>query len=334
MTADDMRRHRVLLVDDIDPDATARLAQAVEVVRPRDPSAAALREAIVTADGVLVRTTPLPRAVLERAGRLRVIAKHGAGVDAIDVGYASERGIVVANVPGANAPAVAEFALAAILLLLKPLRAGGEWLRESPEPAANMVVAAAAAGLVGHEVGTGTVCLLGWGEIGRRVGVGLRALGTRVLVHDPVVAAEEIRATGAEPVGSLAELLPEAQVLSLHVPLIPSTRAIIGAAELAAMPRGAVLVNTARGGIVDEIALAEAVRTGRLAGAAIDVFAQEPPPPDHPLLRMREVVCTPHIAGATVDSLRRMAEGSVDAVLAALDGRVPAAVVNPVVLSR
>jgi D-3-phosphoglycerate dehydrogenase len=333
MAADERPRCRVLLVDDIEPHATARLARTVEVVRPRDSSEAALREAIVEADGALVRTTPLPRTVLERAERLRVIAKHGVGVDAIDVAYASERGIVVANVPGANAPAVAEFALTAILLLLKPLRAGAEWLRERPADS-NMVVAAAAAGLIGREAGNSTVALLGWGDIGRRVGAGLLALGTRVLVHDPVVDAAEIRAAGAEPVASLAELLPEAQVLSLHVPLTPATRSIIGARELAAMPRGAALVNTARGGIVDELALAEAIRRGHLAGAAIDVFAEEPPPRDHPLLRMPEAICTPHIAGATVDSLRRMAEGSVDAILAVLDGRVPAAVVNPAVLPR
>ena len=334
MAADERPRRRVLLVDDIEPHATARLARTVEVVRPRDSSEAALREAIVDADGALVRTTPLPRTVLERAERLLVIAKHGVGVDAIDVAYASERGIVVANVPGANAPAVAEFALTAILLLLKPLRAGAEWLRESPAGESNMVVAAAAEGLIGREAGNSTVALLGWGDIGRRVGAGLLALGTRVLVHDPVVDAAEVSAAGAEPVASLAELLPEAQVLSLHVPLTLATRSIIGAAELAAMPRGASLVNTARGGIVDELALAEAIREGHLAGAAIDVFAEEPPPLDHPLLWMPEVICTPHIAGATVDSLRRMAEGSVDAILAVLDGRVPAAVVNPDVLPR
>jgi len=332
--AADAPRRRVLLVDDIEPRATARLARTTEVVRPSDSSEAALREAIVDADGALVRTTPLPRTVLAHADKLRVIAKHGVGVDAIDVAYATERGVVVANVPGANAPAVAEFALTAILLLLKPLRAGAEWLRESPTGDANMVVAAAAGGLIGREAGNSTVALLGWGDIGRRVGAGLLALGTRVLVHDPVVDAAAIRAAGAEPVASLAELLPEAQVLSLHVPLTPATRSIIGAAELAAMPRGAALVNTARGGIVDEIALAAAIRDGHLAGAAIDVFAEEPPSLDHPLLWMPEVICTPHIAGATVDSLRRMAEGSVDAVLAVLQGREPLSVVNPTVLSR
>jgi len=332
--AADAPRLRVLLVDDIEPGATSRLALTAEVLRPAGTSEAALGEAIADVEGVLVRTTPLPRAVLERATRLRVIAKHGVGVDAIDVAYATERGIVVANVPGANAPAVAEFALTAILLLLKPLRAGAEWLRESTGGEANLVVAAAAEGLIGREAGNSTVALLGWGDIGRRVGAGLLALGTRVLVHDPVVDAAEIRAAGAEPVASLAELLPEAQVLSLHVPLTPATRSIVGAAELAAMPRGAALVNTARGGIIDEIALAAAIRDGHLAGAAIDVFAEEPPPPDHPLLSMPEVICTPHIAGATIDSLRRMADGSVDVVLAVLDGRVPTAVVNPTVLSR
>jgi phosphoglycerate dehydrogenase-like enzyme len=334
MAADGAWRRRVLLVDDIEPGATARLARAVEVVRPGEASEDAVAAAIVDADGVIVRTTPLPRAVLERARSLRVIAKHGVGVDAIDVDYASERGIVVANVPGANAPAVAEFTLAAILLLLKPLRAGAEWLREGRGAEGNMVVAAGAGGLIGREAGTSTVALLGFGEIGRRVAAGLLALGTRVVVHDPVVAAAEIRAAGAEPVDSLAELLAEAQVLSLHVPLNDATRGLIGAAELTAMPAGASLVNTARGGIVDESALAAAIRDGHLAGAAVDVFASEPPPPDHPLLSLPQVICTPHIAGVTVDSLRRMADGAVDAALAVLEGRAPASVVNPGALSR
>jgi D-3-phosphoglycerate dehydrogenase len=283
---------------------------------------------------VLVRTTPLSRETLERAERLQVIAKHGAGVDAIDVKYASERGIVVANVPGANGPAVAEFTLANILLLLKPLRAGAEWLRSGPAADANMVVAATAGGLVGREVGSSTIALLGWGEVGRRVGIALRALGARVLVLDPVVPEEVVRGAGAEPVESLGRLLPEAEVLSVHVPLTTATRGIIGAAELAAMPSGAAVVNTARGGVVDEAALAEAIRGGHLRGAAIDVFEQEPPPLNHPLLWMDGVTCTPHIAGSTVESLRRMAEGSVDAILAVFEGGVPASVVNPAVLAR
>jgi D-3-phosphoglycerate dehydrogenase len=327
MTAKEAGRRRVLLADDIDPHATARLAQEAELVRPRDGSVEALREAIRSPEGVLVRTTPLSRETLERAERLQVIAKHGAGVDAIAVEYASERGIVVANVPGANGPAVAEFTLANILLLLKPLRAGAEWLRSGPAADANMVVAATAGGLVGREVGSSTIALLGWGEVGRRVGIALRALGARVLVLDPVVPAEEVRAAGAEPVES-----PE--VLSVHLPLTTATRGIIGAAELAAMPFGAAVVNTARGGVVDEAALAEAIRDGHLRGAAIDVFDQEPPPLNHPLLSMDEVICTPHIAGSTVESLRRMAEGSVDAILAVFEGGVPASVVNPAVLAR
>jgi phosphoglycerate dehydrogenase-like enzyme len=327
-------RHRVLLADDIAPTATARLGREFDLVRPDDGSDAALERAITTVEAVVVRTTPLPRATLERAGRLRVIAKHGVGVDAIDVEYASERGIVVANVPGANGPAVAEFTLTAILLMLKPLRAGAEWLRQGPTADANLVVAATAGGLIGREVAECTVGLLGWGGIGRRVGGALTALGARIVVHDPIVGAAEIRAAGVEVAGSLGELLPEAEVLSIHVPLTAATRGIIGAAELAAMPVGSALVNTARGGIVDEEALAAAIRAGRMSGAAIDVFEREPPSPDHPLLALPQVTCTPHIAGATDGSLRRMADGAADAVFAVLAGRAPASVVNPAVLSR
>jgi D-3-phosphoglycerate dehydrogenase len=303
MGAEAAGRPRVLLADEIDPAAAERLGRSAELVRPGSDG---IEAAIADVDAVIVRTSPLPRATLEAAGRLRVIAKHGVGVDAIDVAYAGERGIVVANVPGANAPAVAEFTVLSILSLLKPI----------------------AAGRGGAEVGGRTVAVIGWGDIGRRVGAALGALDARVQVFDPAVDEETILAAGAESVGSLAALLPAAEVLTLHLPLTARTRGLIGGAELAAMPAGAFLVNTARGGIVDEEALAAAVASGQIAGAAVDVFVTEPPPADHPLLALDQVVCTPHLAGSTAESLRRMAQGAVDAVLAVLAGERPAHVVE------
>jgi len=326
MAAELEGRPRVLLADEIEKRAAERLARTAELVRPAGEP---LETAIADVEAVIVRTTPLPRATLEAALRLRVIAKHGVGVDAIDVAYASERGIVVANVPAANAPAVAEFALLAILSLLKPAARGATWLRRDGGGKGSMVAAAGAGGLGGREVGGRTVAILGWGEIGRRVGTALLGLGARVLAFDPAVEDGTVRAAGGEPAASLTELLAEAEILSIHVPLNDATRGLIGAEELAAMPPGALLVNTARGGVVDEAALAAAIERGHLAGAAIDVFATEPPPPDHPLLRLDEVVCTPHLAGTTEESLRRMAEGAVDAVLAVLAGERPAHVVAP-----
>jgi D-3-phosphoglycerate dehydrogenase / 2-oxoglutarate reductase len=328
------RRRRVLIADEIDPAETARLASAAELVRPADGSAAALVAAIGDADAIVVRTTPVPAELLAAAPRLRVVAKHGVGVDAIDLAAATARGVIVSYGPGVNAPAVAESALTAILTLLKPARAGAAWLRAGVPADTNLVVAASRAGLVGREVASVRVGILGWGQIGRRVGGAVLALGGNVVAHDPAVAIDASEYPGIEVAADLDDLLAVADVLSLHIPLTAATRHLIGARELAKLPPGAALVNTARGGIVDEAALAASVRDGHLAGAAIDVFETEPPPPDHPLLTLDAVLCTPHVAGSSAETLRRMAANAVDSVLAVLDGGIPPAVANPEVLSR
>jgi D-3-phosphoglycerate dehydrogenase len=328
------RRPRVLLVDPIDPRAVARLSRGVDVFELQPRTTPALLEALAEVDGAIVRTTPLPRAVLAGAPLLRVVAKHGVGVDAIDLAYATERGIVVCHAPGANAPAVAEFVLTSILLLLKPVLAGRAWLRAGPPVEGALVVAAQRAGLVGRELAGVTVGVVGWGDIGRRVGGAVRALGGRVVAYDPLLTGDIAKPGGPDIAASLDALLERADVVTLHVPLMPETRGLIGARELALMPPGAALVNAARGGVVDEAALADAIRGGHLSGAAVDVFVDEPPGVDHPLLRLDGVVCTPHVAGSTGEALERMAQAAVDAVLAVLDGDVPVAVANPEVLGR
>lgn len=333
MAAEQRDRRSVLVIDPIDPAAERQLAQTARLIRPEGLDPPQLRVAIGTASGAIVRTTPLPRAVLSAANQLRVIAKHGVGVDAIDVAYATERGIVVARASGANAAAVAEFAIAAILLTLKPIVSGSKWLRHAALEGP-LVVAAERAGLVGHEISSQLIGVVGWGQIGRRVASAVEALGGTVLVYDPPAQMESSPAEGVRFADDLFELLRLADVVTVHVPLTSSTSSLIGARELALMKSTAALINTSRGGVVDEAALASAITQRRLRAAVIDVFEHEPPGKEHPLFALDDVICTPHIAGITAEALRRMAAAAVAAVLDVLGGYEPAVVANPDVLPR
>lgn len=325
-------RARVAIVDPIARSAERRLVERVDAVRPAGPGSGALRAALAGASGAIVRTTPLPREVLEGAPDLRVIAKHGTGVDSIDLEYASERGIVVARAGGANAPAVAEFALAAILLTCKPILAGARWLSRGAPPG-SLVVSAERAGLVGREISEQCVGIVGWGAIGRRVGAAVAALGGSVIAYDPAVqaVASHVQA-GVRFADDLPSLLRESDVVTVHVPLLRETRSLVGAAELGLMRPGAAIVNTSRGGVVDELALADAIGRGHLRCAVVDVHEREPPRPDDPLLQLENVICTPHIAGITHEALRRMGDAAAGAVLDVLGGRTPRDVANPEVL--
>lgn len=325
-------RPLVTVVDPIHPQSEQRLAELYRLQRPADRGVDALFASLADASGLIVRTTPISRGMLDAAPGLRVVAKHGTGTDSIDVRHATERGIVVTRTGGANGAAVAEFALTAILLLCKAIIPGARWLRDS-SPAAPLVVSAERAGLVGRELSETVVGVVGWGAIGRRVGTSIAALGGSVVAYDPVAdtnpdASDSIRFTKALPM-----LLCEVDVLTVHVPLTAETRGLIGAPELALMPRGGALVNTARGGVVDETALADAIESGHVRAAVIDVFEREPPGPEDRLTQLDQVVCTPHIAGTTSGTLRRMGDAAVDAVIDVLSGRRPADVANPEVFA-
>lgn len=317
---------RVLVVGHVHEAGLARLrASGLEVVTLDERATAALPEALAEAQAVIVRTAALPGPLIAAAPRLRVIAKHGVGYDNIDVVAATARRIPVTVTATANAVSVAEFAFAQMLHLAKPsaqmdaaLRAG-DW--------------AARTRLLPIELAGKTLLVVGFGRIGSRVARRALAFEMRVLVVDPFVSPERIRSQGCEPAVSLEAALPEADIVTLHCPLGPETRGLIGAAQLALLRPHACLVNTARGGLVDEAALVAALHAGRLAGAALDVMAHEPPAADDPLLGAPRLLLSPHVAGVTRESTLRMALEAADNVLAALDGRLdPAVVVNPEVL--
>ncbi|MBD0289649.1 MAG: C-terminal binding protein [Thermoleophilia bacterium] len=254
-------------------------------------------------DALLVQFAPVGRRALRAADGLAAIVRYGVGVDNIDTDAADAAGVAVGRVPDYCVDEVADHTIAlllavdrAIVTLADETRAGG-WDYRRAGPVRRL------RGL--------TLGLVGFGRIARAVAERGRALGLRLAASDPAVADEEVRAAGAEPL-SLADLLPRADIVSLHVPLTPSTRGLLGERELALLPRGAVVLNTARGELVDEDALAAALAEGRLRGAGIDVLAVEPPPADHPLRRVRGVVLTPHAAwyseSAVLDLRRKAVE--------------------------
>jgi phosphoglycerate dehydrogenase-like enzyme len=320
----------VLVVDRIDAEAERRLARSAEILRPAADDVAALAAAARDADAIIVRTSRLPAEVLAAGAGLRVVGKHGVGLDNIDVPFATERGIVVIHTPAANAIAVAEFTLACMLVLLRPIAEGRAALRSGAFSGNQSLVAQLeGAGLLGGELSDRRIGVVGWGTIGRRVGAVLAALGAVVLVHDPYVSADGIRASGGTPTRTLDELLVGSDIVTVHVPATPATASLLGERELGLMKPHAILINTSRGSVVDEEALAATLRENRLRAAAVDVYSAEPPSPDHPLLGLENALCTPHMAGATVESTRRMANEVVDGVLAVLAGRTPPGVANP-----
>jgi phosphoglycerate dehydrogenase-like enzyme len=259
---------------------------------------------------------PLSGDDVRRATRCRLIHKLGAGVNTIDVGAASERGIAVANMPGANAPSVAEGTVLLMLAALRRLpeldratRAGAGW---PTDPGLGETV---------RDIGGGTVGLVGYGNVAQRVATIVSAMGATVL-HTST------RDRGRPGWRTLADLLAASDIVSLHLPLTPGTAGLLDGAALARMRPDAVLVNTSRGPIIDESALADALRSGRLAAAGLDVFGEEPAPPDHPLFGLPNVVVTPHVAWYTADTMRRYLAEGVENCRRLLDGRDLVNVVN------
>jgi D-3-phosphoglycerate dehydrogenase / 2-oxoglutarate reductase len=273
-------------------------------------------------DGFIAGLDQIDASVIEAAQRLKVIARYGVGVDRVDLDAATRRGIVVTNTPGANSVAVAELTIALMLALGRHLCAAnqatrcGEWPRHS------------GVGLRGKTVG-----LVGFGAIGREVASLLKAFGCRVLVSDPFLKGQASQGCGEEFV-SLDELLGTSDFVSLHASLNPTTAGMVDAVFLGKMKHGAFLINTARGELIDEDALHQALEKGGLRGAALDCFTKEPPAADHPLLRLPQVIVTPHTGSHTDEATNTMGWMSLRACLAVLRGERPPNIVNPEVYDK
>jgi D-3-phosphoglycerate dehydrogenase len=272
---------------------------------------------IAEADGFIAGLDQIDAEALKAAKRLKVIARYGVGVDRVDIAAATVHGIVVANTPGANSAAVAELAVGLMIALGRSIcqanqgTRSGQWQRYS------------GIGLRGKTVG-----LVGFGAIGREVARRLNAFGCRILTADPFVQPDAVAGESVSLV-SLDELLESSDIISLHSAVTPENAGMVGAEFLQKVKQGAWLINTARGELVDEKALQQALETGRLAGAALDCFCNEPPGPDHPLLTMPQVIATPHMGAHTDEAVNAMGRMSLAACLAVLRGERPAHIVNP-----
>jgi D-3-phosphoglycerate dehydrogenase / 2-oxoglutarate reductase len=263
---------------------------------------------------------------LARCPDLLAVSTTGAGYDTVDVPACTAAGVLVVNQAGANADAVAEHAVAMLLSLTKNIPQTDRSLRR--ERGVDREV------FKGWNAHGRTIGLVGIGEVGSRVArICGKGLEMRVLAYDPYLTAEQIEARGAAKV-DLPTLLSESRFVSIHCPLNSETRGMIGAQELAAMPAGGYVITTARGGIIDEVALASALESRHIAGAGIDVWVEEPPPLSHPLLASERVIATYHTAGVTHDSRRNMAEWNAQQVAGILRGERPPRLINPAAWER
>ncbi len=276
-----------------------------------------------TCDAIITVVQPqFTGAVLDQAPALRVIGRPGIGVDNVDLAAATARGIAVVNTPDAPTEPVAEKVVGWIIMLAHRLgpadrvaRAPGWQGREH---------------LMGNDLVGKTLGLIGVGRVGSRVaGICAEALGMRVLAYDPYASAERMSRLKVELVPHLDQLLTAADFISIHCPLTAETRGLLGEAQLRRLKRTAYVINSARFGVLDEEAFVRALREGWLAGAALDVLPSEPPPPDHPLLHMDQVLLAPHFSSFTHEGMFRMLQETADQVLAVLRGERPPNLVNP-----
>jgi D-3-phosphoglycerate dehydrogenase len=325
-------RKTVLILNTLAEAGKARLRERSDVrvvAVPIDVSRADLLALLASEprmDGMILGVQPIGPQEIAAARSLAVVARVGVGYDAIDVPALTAARIPLMITGTANSPSVAEQALYFMLAFAKrgaamdALVRDGRWMDRFKALPTDL-----------YEK---TVLVLGFGRIGSRVVRRCLANEMRVLVHDPYVDQGAIAAAGATPVADWRAVLATVDFVTLHIPKSPATAGLVGAAELAAMKPTAVLVNTARGGIVDEAALAEALTLGRIGGAGLDVLDEEPAKPSHPLFKCPNLLVAPHVAGVTVEAFARMAVQAVENVLGVFDGRINRAnVVNPDVLA-
>lgn len=306
-----------LLVQPIHPDGIAVLEAAGVATRMASaPDMATVAAEIVDADAVITRNAGLSGAAMRAAPRLKVVGNHGTGLDPVDLETARALGLPVVYTPQANVQSVAEHVIAQIMAVAKRIREADSATRHDQfdyRYTRDFV-----------ELSGKTLLILGFGAIGRRTAEIARAgFGMRILVHSPSADPAEIVRAGFETAPDLDAALARADVVSLHQRLTDRTRGMFDRKRFAAMKRGAILVNTARGALVQTGPLIEAIEAGRLRGAAMDVFETEPPPADHPLLSAAGVVLSPHIAGATEEALVRTAVQTAEQVVDVLEGREP-----------
>ena len=314
----------ILSTHALHPKASAMLAAAGELRIASAFDAATLAREATDADIVVVRA-PLPEALFSTARKLKAAIRHGAGLDMIPMDAATAAGVLVANVPGVNARSVAEHVFFAILALLRRFRSMDRDLREKGWLAGR----AHADG--NHELSGRTIGIVGLGAVGQTVGhMAAHGFGLNVVATT--------RSARAAPDGvrflPVDELARESDIVVLCCPLTPETRGLMSAERIALMKPGALLINVSRGPVIDDAALIGALRENRIGGAALDVFAEQPLPADHPYFGFDNVVITPHMAGITEESMMRMGVGAAEETVRVLQGGLPVNLRNPQAVGR
>lgn len=303
---------RVYVDGPIHEEALGMLRRTIEVV----PEGVEMGAALPEVHAVLLRTASLGVEAIERARSLRVIARHGVGVDNVAVDAAARRDIPVLITPRANLRSVAEHVFALALAVSRNLIRADRSVRDGRFASRDR--------LLGRELFGATLGVIGLGRVGGEVArMAAQGFGMRVLGYDPWLPPGRIRERDAEPAETLPDLLRACDLVTVHVPLSRETRGLLGRRELASIRPGSILIQTSRGGVVDEDALVDALRSGHLAGAGIDVYETEPPPEDHPFFSLEQVVLTPHTAALTEQAMRRMALDAAQGILDVLGGADP-----------
>jgi len=315
---------KVLFMQPIYPTGVEWLKGKVEFAEPPkdayDPES--VKRAVAEAQGVIVRVAPFTGEMVRAAPRLEVIGRYGVGVDNVDVDTATRLGIPVVYTPLGNYESVAESAIGMMLALAKKLPEADRASRSGNYQARLSFIAMELRGKV--------LGVVGLGRVGGRVAeIAGRGLEMKTVTYDPYIPQERAASLRAELVDNLDDLLRRADIVTLHTPLTPETRHLIGGRELALMKPTAFLINTARGAVVDEAALIEALREGRIAGAGLDVFEPEPPRPDNPLFAMENVILAPHVAAHTTEALGRVSLTVCQQVYKVLSGERPDFIANP-----
>lgn len=308
-----MAKWKVLITDGLDENGKEILRKSVDVTDQPGISADDLLKVVGDYDALIVRgRTKVTAAVFEAGKKLKAVGRAGVGVDNIDLVAAKAKGVTVVNSPLATTTAVAELALSMMLSVVREIARAdasmkaGKWLKKEFE---------------GAELTGKTLGVLGFGRIGAAVAKRAAAFDMKVLGYDPLIPADEIKKRGGEPM-SFDEILKQSDMITMHLPLTAESRGMLNAAAFAKMKQGVYIICAARGGVIDETALLEALNSGKVAGAALDVFTSEPPAPElAALVQHSKLVATPHIGAQTVEAQARAANDISEEILAALDGK-------------
>ena len=318
-----MKKFKILLYEDMHDVGKVLLSEKAEIFFATSFEESSLIKEVKEMDGIIIRANgKVSRKLMESAPKLKVIGRHGVGVENIDLDAATEKGIWVVNTPDANDISVAEHFFGLALMLSKMLKKADIALREGRWEVRYQYI--------GKELHGKTLGILGFGRIGRSVGrIGHKGFDMKVLYYD-AIRYEEVEKEIKALKMSLEEVLSQSDYISINLPILPETKGLLKAREFSLMKPSSYIINLARGPIWDEKALYSALKEGRIAGAASDVYEVEPATKDHPLLQLENFIGTPHMAAHTDEALRRMSLVAED-VIRVLEGKVPVYPVNPVV---